>query len=969
MFNYIVQAYENGAWHDLKKVALPVTDGDTLDETLAEGKFDLKNTSRVKPFKPFTRIRIKKYDGDVYKGKIQRVAGTTKRTTKRIIAPKLYDHDVQVLELTKITERIVIGTMTATKWLEHNYDIDSGNATPTVEKDGPTRSYIIYPSQEPEIKMIYKKGDTITVPASDLFIHALIPASALGATRVQRLKRSGTSAALIERTCYGNDRTDGFTYEITENGSYTLETEVEVYGYSSAPGVDTTSTITYTWSFVVYTEKETQPQDWTITAIVQRLLKAGKTRRVGEPQQITFNAEQADKYANVPYDNPPEFGFTNYTLLDALLQIGGAIHAIPRLQVKDETEDSDDLTYELVFDELGGSEDVTDKMPPFLYEEATYDINDYNGTLDSPAQNLVNSHNLEKSAYTEFGDQFITMRTETGQVEISADTVAFPVAFNINRALEHYVWYNGQIVNVTPYLYEMDEYGTLSQLNDSQYPYSTGWALCYKKGTNQITGYNSKLTTATVLTKPLLKYAIANILKAAAGIDLPDTELINLAFKTVYIPEVETRITQRKPITTEDDDITLFYNQGANMVEADAYGQKMRGAAARLGQLMTRRTYDFFNFDDIPKVGQLVDGAYIAQVDCAYYPTKVRVTLTLTPNFNLLSQYVGLNTNYRLSDISKDQVYDRFITYGDALIFGDRGGVANTIITKPTAVYAVKKMLEADESLHIPRINTSLWIGYDKNLEKITDSEILRPVMSQPFGTSWAFIASCQDNYGAGYQATDAFEVDGKYKRVQRLVPYTDSAGELEHLAIWYSGRTVWTNNAAAIADGGQANLYPRALPATQAFYKNSSFCVDVDGEPDDSTQMTTGESGPFILMKDNRERIGVVYQMHLQANRETIVIGSALADNCPLCTNYTDSAGTAYILRHTVNTFGAVDLTGAVETTFTVGVDGTIKVAHNGDTQAKAWVIVDANNQIYIGENTGTNENGYFPTIYMTTK
>ena len=964
MFNYLVQTYEDGAWQDINKVALPITDGDVLDETLAEGKFDLRSTSRVKPIKPFTRVRVKLYDGNTYKGKIQRVAGDTKRTTKRIAYPRRYDHDIQTLELTKIMERITIGTMTATKWLEHDFALDSGNADPTIERSGPESTYQIFPSQVPEFLRVYKKGNTITVPASNTWLNALIPASAYGAERHQILSRSG-AGELINKIAAGNSDEDAFTYTLDEDGSYTLETRIKVYGFGSTG----TATIDYKWEFVAYTEKQSQPQNWTITSIVERLLAAGKTRRVGETQKITFNAEQAIKYSQTPYDEPPEFGFTNYTLLDALIHIGGKIHAIPRLQVKDETENSEDLTYELVFDELGGNDDITDKMPRMLYEESTYSINDFVGTLDSPAQNLVNTHNIEKGAFSEFGEQYITMRTETSQVEISADTAAEILAFNANRIFELWCYYNGTEVNITPYLYEEDEYVTLSQLSDSQYPYSTGWAVCYKKGTNKITGFNNKLTTATVITKVGLKYAIANILKTAAGINLPESDVINLAFKVIYAPEVETRITQRKPFADENDEIVLFYNQGANMVEADAFGQKMRGAVARLGQLNTRRTYDFFSLDNLPKVGQIIDGAYIAQVDCAYYQTKVRCTVTLTPKFNLLSQYVGLNTNYRLSDISKDQVYNRFITYGESLVFGNFGQQADSIIPPVVAFYAVKKMLEGTANITVPRINTSLWIGYDKNLEKITDSEILRPVVSFPFGTSWAFMSVCQDNYGAGYQATDQFVVDGKYKRVQRLVPYTDFAGEIEHLAIWYSGNKLWDNNAAAVADGGQANIYPKASTAVQEFFKNSSYCVAVGGVPQSNTRMTTKENKPFVLMKDNRERIGVIYQMHLQANRETIVIGSALAENCPLCTNYQESTAKAYILPNTINTFGAVDFTGATETTFTVA-GNAITVAHNGADNVKSWVIVDdASKQIYIGENTSENQDGHFPIVYMTTK
>ena len=115
MFSYTVEIYENNAWAILKSVALPITDGDVLDETLAEGKIDVKNTLRSKSIKPFTRLRIKCYDGrGALKNTIQRVTGNCTKTKKRLYGTPIYDFEIQTLELTKLTERIVIGSMTST---------------------------------------------------------------------------------------------------------------------------------------------------------------------------------------------------------------------------------------------------------------------------------------------------------------------------------------------------------------------------------------------------------------------------------------------------------------------------------------------------------------------------------------------------------------------------------------------------------------------------------------------------------------------------------------------------------------------------------------------------------------------------------------------------------------------------------------------------------------------------------------
>ena len=951
MFNYKVEIYENNAWTTLDNVALPITDGDVLDETLAEGRIDIKNTTRSKSIKPFTRLRIKCYDGETYKGKIQRVVGTTKKTRKRLVGTPTYDFEIQTLELTKLLERTIIGSMTSTKYINKNYD-DTYTASATTYY---TISTEYSPPSSGEISGVPSSVGAIqigTAPTYKLYYPTgtQISSDALYITKPSDI--AGVSTYTWEIEPYTIVKKNGVAVAentITSAGAYTIEAHATLLQRGAAGNND--YEINITWTVSAYTKKMEAGKS--IASVVQRLLSVGKTRRKNETPKYALNQAFRDKYINI---EAPEFAFTNDTLLDALFVIGGAIHAIPRLQCTSDPNDND-LKYEVTFDELGGDEDITANMPAMVYEDKNYDITDYCGALDSPAQNLVNSREVAKGCLTELGGQYITMRTETSQVEISSDTAAWSVSMPINQMVQFYMRYGNTERDISPYVYESEEYGTLSQLEDSRYPYSTGWALCYKKGSNTITGFNSKLTTATVLTKAGLKYAISNIWQAVTGNTIPDNDIINCAFRAVYVPIVEARITQRKPLTETDEDIELMYNQGSNLVETNAYGQKMRGAAARLGQEITRRTYDFKSLDNLPKVGQLIDGAYIAQCNCAYYATKVRVTVTMTPNFNLLSQYVGLNTNYRLSDISTEQITNRFITYGNTLVFGDSEANGSPIIPTATAKSAIAKMLKPADNADISRIDKAMFVGYDEEETEIEDSAVLLPVMSFPFGTSWAFVCACLDNFGAGYQATDAFDTgtapDTVHKRVQRLVPYTDAVGEIEYLGVWWTGDALWENDATAIADNGQANLYPQATASVETAFKSKT--------------MTTG-SNPFVLEKDSKERIGVVYQMHLQANRDSVVIGSALADNCPLCTNYTANAGTAYVLPHTINTFGSVDLTGATSTTFSVN-NGQIVVANPGIAGTKSWVIVDANKNIYIGENTAENESGYFPTIYISTK
>lgn len=932
MYRYTIDIYEQGSWRTLEDVALPITDGAILDDTLDEGRIDIRNTERIRAIRPFQRIRIKCYENDVLVKTLQRVVGTAKCTRKRNAGTPLYDWSIQTLELTKLLERETIGSMTATKYLKREYDTLS-TATPTFSITGVQGTITL--GDAPTYKMSYATGTTIEINQGDWITLSTPPSY----TTYSWLSAPHTSVTFNGQAV---DITDGFTP--TQVGVYTITTSARASW--TAQNESGTTEVSYVWLISTFKGKASN-KPFTITSVVERLLYAGVTRR-WETQKYTLDTAFATKYAEV---EAPEFAFTNSTLLDALFQIGGKIHAIPRLVASGD----DDLDYILTFDELGGNEEVGNQMPQWVYEEKSIDINDFCDTLDSPAQNLVNSVNVEKGCISEFGDQYITIRTENSQVEISADTMAVRTTMPIKQMVKCQLLYDGMIFDITPYVYEMAEYNTLSTLYTSTYPYSKGYALCYSIGGNTITGLNNKQTTPTILEGLGEQYAIINILNAVSGGSYTNTgfDYINLAFRVTYVPIVSARVTQKKPLVTDTNGNTLFYNQGANLVETSAFGQKMRGAIARLGLTATRRTYDFETFADLPEVGQKIDGEYIAQVDCAYYPTKIRATVLLTPNFNQLSQYVGLDTNYRLYDVSERQMVDRFLTYGETIEVGDNdvGVLENDTILSVDLLQKIVASTLADTPLE--RIDTAMTISYDDDGNEIEDSAVLLPVASFPFGQSLAFVCAFLDNYGAGYQATDRFGVEGAYKRVQRLVPYADSVGELDRLAVFYGNTQAW-HNANEIGDNKQSALYPQATDTTRAYYEGNS-------------PLNT-RANPFIVSKDSSEKLGLTYQIHFQANRESIVIGAGFTENCPLVTNITIKPR-AYAFTHELNNLSSIDLASEIANGTAKGImwarfgtaKGTVISPMNLPENTKAWALVDDNNNIYVGENTTEEKPIYF--------
>lgn len=875
MFSYQIDLFENEIWTALKSWARPFTDGTALNDVLDAGTINVSCTKRSKPIKPFTKLRVIISEDGTEVDRIYRLVASTKRV-RRSFAPSLgarYDWTINTIEVTKELERRFIGTMTTTKYLSTKYGTSFTIAPSTKKGKAFDNGYLVLKNNIYGPKAI---GESFTIPFFNWGVYdTTVHPSGLYATHAKGydfginldmtlLSPTGVTVAHDGLYGTGGSSSTAITVTLDKQGTYKLiysgriTHESANYDFSAE------------YSIAVYNQPDEKTPP-TITSVCERLLYAGITRRKGmEDQEYLLDTVFAEKYKDV---ESPEFSFTSSTLFDALAQVGGRIHAIPRLIPRYIRDGGiDDTHYYVTFDELGGNEQAP-TLPPMVYQDHNISIDDWCGTLDCPSQNLCNTEDESAGAITEFGNDYITCRTEDANIEVNADNVIIRVTSQFEKIVKlecgfipEYDSGNTPVGDITPYLYEESEYQTLSSYSGDTYPYSKAWALYYTKGDNKIRGLSFIQKGDTEVSTAFNEYAIVNIINAATGMSLKKGADVGqwmqqLAFKVTYIPIVNSRVQARKPAVDEggEDNNQLVYNQGANVAETSFYGEKMRGAIARLGQDVEQRTYDIFNYSQMPKCGQLLDGKYIANINAEYDITKIRITLTLTKNFNQLSQYVGLNSNYRLYDVSEKQSVDRHIHYAETILIGGKAAynAQEQMMIKDIAhmmgetIYPLKYRSELSKGkVQIAQ----LWYA-NKNSDTIAWIGV--PVCAFPFGTSICFAFSMYDNYGAGYQVTDIYE-DEKNKTVQRLVPYSDQYGEVEYLELWMQEKG-WDPTLGEQQSGGKAQSYP------------SSYITR------NGAKIDTGDNY-LIISKDSREHLSFVYQCHFQATRSSVVIGSALA-------------------------------------------------------------------------------------------
>ena len=773
----------------------------------------------------------------------------------------LYDHTIELIELTKLLEREVCDTMTVTNYLGHDVAVPGVAASWSVTYD-PYKlvdSGFSYEQTPPVYVSPTKQFSTLSIlPQEKVF--------KLPEDNVLIQYHWGTGTVTVTspsgETILTQDSNVEGSVNLVEEGTYIVQYELKVMTHTTGSTGYNEDPLT---CFITIASFKTLPNStpWTITDVVNRILSAGVTRRVGiDTQKYVFDETQAANYANV---KAPEFFFTRGTLWDALSTVGGYIHAIPRLV--DQNREDGRLTVR--FDELN-SDEVYDmsNLPSVRYYDEQISGEEYCEEIDSPAQNLLNTTDKATGAVTEpSGGGWRAVNCPSGEYTIAANTMTFITDQPIYQVtgLEVKWGQNGTALNAFPYLYEQAEYSVLSSYDGEVYPYSKGWALCYTQGGNEITGLNFTLTTASGANELANNYAIVNILKAL-GVDINnDADFANnLFYRITYIPQSELRVSQKKPYLTHVGKGTLIYNQGGNTIESEYFGQKMKGAIARIGNVIRRRTFICNKFVKVPKIGQTYspDGVpeKISNVDCSYEKMYIKVTVTSVPNFNRLAEYTGVNSNYRLYDISEKQSVDRFVHYEESCVISNKK-IENTgspmITLGGLSSYAATFRTSAQEenpSKTDAFSMTSLAGRTEDDAETgAHNNEIGLGCASFGFGNSLVFYANMQDNYGAGRQSSDDYWQASTKKRTSKQVQYGDGLGNISTAEISFG-----------VGFSGNANVMPFNYPA--------DMHVDVNTE-----WFSTGGKS-FFISKDSREALHFAYQLHHQADNFDIVIGSGLS-------------------------------------------------------------------------------------------
>lgn len=888
-----------------QNTVFPIKLSKILDEQLDEASIALLRT-KTPVIHPLTKIVIRIWNNDFPGRDITlNMLVTSDYSEEKIVGERRWNHRLMLIEETKFLEGFICRSQGYVNSLGRIYTNAKNEVKPALEKTGGIGSI---PEIQQSIYTPLLVGENSFPSLQSLFTwKATVSSYTVVIQNGVEIKRE-------------KDVDTPIVVDLT-NGTVELIYHFDLLNSTGQLTVNGTAT------YLVNIASNVEPSPkWNARSVIERALMIAEPLRKGDTPKFHLNADQAKEFEKI---ETPEFQFTQSTLREILQGVGAYIHGEPRLN-------GDEIYYDMYGS--GALNDVHYKNYAAL--SMRQDIEQYASGIDSSVDNFVNTVGRDSGVIIEpYDGGYKTLRTETLYARVEEGNMLISTQWPIYSISKVECGFVGETTSadITPYIFESADYARMSSYSEL-YPESRAYALYYTIGEKNIYGLNFK--EAHPISPAFKNYAILNILRAATG----DSSLTIdegkengedgyteggyplLAFRVTYTPIFSARVQQSKAYIGElTAPRTLAYNQAQNVVEASYYGERMKGAIARMGNVEKTYTFVFAGLARIPKVGDLFDDDYyISTVDVEIQPESTKITLGLSQDFNRYSEFIGINTAKRVYEVSERQAYDSNLSYRDYVVIGDKVGSENTLFDISRIATTFSQNFETEP------ITLAIAQGEDDSENLL--AEIALPVQTAAFGNAAVMTFKYEDNYSAGNNVTwrEQNNVQGWFTNG---VAYSDVHGNMEYLHLkYYEGGTI-------PATKEQQTQIGTSLPnATNITGRGQAY-------------INTGER-PLWVKKGSTEILSVTYQIDYVSNRKNIIIGSALAKNCVFVSDSQSGHGAVlYVLPQRLNKFRLkADLNGATQIYDYNGnsdgfylIDGGIQFKPcKSPVNGQSWVMTD---------------------------
>ena len=891
-----IMEFPNGTKIDVAKyINLPIAWEDTLDETLGTAKIIMTDMRQLdfapygvlidKPFSVNTPIEIE-FVGQSTKIRMIVARDTAEMVRKDIFAT--WSHNVEFVAEVKRLEQEPVDNLAFKNPIARSYDYNADAKWSYSQEDNNcwVADNILQVQKEKKVILAFNQSNFFPLEKPDGPTTLYFAINALKAEVVTPAGKVVVFNAplIIEGEKYKNTN---FEISLDEYGEYAITFELKwkkrresadaVYDY------DYTSTASTYFALV---QENKHFSNYSIQSIIQRVLDLTPTRTKNGVNKYTF-ANNAEEYAN---EESPEFTFTNKHLFEVMLDIANYKRAFPALHKN-----------EISFRPFWNGKILTsENLPPPYKAIINSAVDQYCTALDSYVENMVCVNDTNVGTVVEpYVGGYISARAGSGSA-ITEDKAVIPTLSTIYQPLAVNVNAKGANVgDIISYIYEKEDYEAFSDTKTA-YPYSKTYALRYDRFAQNITELGHRITSKDSIADALRHPSFANIVYAVGGVEVGQelgdwlysfvgtsnsAPFAECLFNTSYIPVINARVRQYKPLITEDSNATLFYNQQAEVVDSEAFGEHIKNMVQKLGNHTEIRVYRFGTIDEVPSCGTILDGKSVYNVSTTIYENHVDATLCLV-EYAELSNYIGVKNEIKTSDISISKWNNRYINWEEFFVFTHENINGNALSITGNALSQVVNFTNADSGRTTNALTCAMFSTYTENGTEIVTA--FAPVKHLAIGNSIYFQFEMLDNFAVGYKSNTApsgatSAITGtRFDRAQTAVRYCDMLGRCETIDIMLlpTGPSA-ENNLWGEAENLNAEIKEIAhdYPLANEKYKPSLVHSVIDARP----VFALKEQNALLVKKNSAEALKFALQYHYRQTWKDFIVGSGMSNFCAL--------------------------------------------------------------------------------------
>ena len=860
-----------GAKSEGYHVTLPCQRVDTHEGGLNTASVEIRHITRKEPFEPFS---FATFDGETW------VVDSDQVTYEPMI--KRYTHNVSLCEEAKYLEKLICGAKTFSK-PKNGEMVDAETALAekkvTEYQTSLGTSGIISDVEYPqaywsEINHVYTTpsiGSEFTVRS----YKTVFPGASYGVGYQHTIYYSVSNGGAEVASGTITKTEDEIKLTALPDGAVITLEYKETYATTTG-SVSYQKKTTYTFTIgVKESAAELIRKPLTVFEVANRLVYTYEAHTMREEPEIRISGMGVDWVGGdmvlrqADDIECPEMSFTSgASLKENLDQLGVILHAKVRMKNK--------VVY---FERLTKQEQSS--LPKTEIDGAdSFTSEKYGGEVQTFAQNVVNYNDGTGTVTNLFAK---TLRTEEGSVRIGDNDSFISTEFPIEKIVKVVYVHKVQTDNgektqeddITDKVVESTYYNTLSSYNGTlckaQYIY-------YTQGQPNIKGLFFKASTLVSGTG-FDKYAIQNVIGTTADLTYKD-----LLFKVTYIPICNIRASVPRP-DGKGGRASFPLNQSESRTDANRIGRKMYATAVQLTSNSPQKTYIVPPGGTLPTVGKRFDkDNYISQMAVQHFPTYTKCTISISENYNRLSDYVAVPQAVRQYEIDINNVQERHVLYKDWCVIGFSEPQRESVVNQCCIDKKKRQALIVDPFTGTTadmRAKAAVAITYSapelqhgiSRLDKPAGAiaSCLFPVIAIGLGNSLLFSFRYSDNFSAGSKAVYSPGIVGQANE-QQYVTYSDRYGnaELLEFGLVFGGGTTEDVEVG------------RALPEKIAAAKvdASEFARSGGNEKDNS--WFSGMQQKVHLYKDSRETIIVEYQL-LFGSEDGVIIGVDYCETNPL--------------------------------------------------------------------------------------